>query len=61
LHPDLPVRAGQSVAAGQIVGSVGLTGVTTGPHLHFTVFAEGEFVDPLSVLPTRIEEVPRGR
>ncbi len=62
LEPELPLRAGQSVAAGQIVGSVGLTGVTTGPHLHFTVFAGGEFVDPLSVLPARSsEEVPRGR
>ena len=61
LEPDLPVRTGQSVTAGEVVGSVGLTGVTTGPHLHFTVFAGGEFVDPLFVLPTRIEEVPHGR
>jgi len=32
------VRAGQSVRAGQIVGRVGLTGETTGPHLHFEVW-----------------------
>jgi len=61
LEPELSVRTGQPVTAGQIVGSVGLTGVTTGPHLHLAVFAGGEFVDPLSVLPARIEEVPRGR
>jgi len=32
------VRAGQTVRAGQIVGRVGLTGETTGPHLHFEVW-----------------------
>jgi murein DD-endopeptidase MepM/ murein hydrolase activator NlpD len=57
LQPDLPVRAGQRVAAGQVVGSVGLTGITTGPHLHLAVFAGAEYVDPVSVLPSRIEEV----
>ena len=61
LQPELAVRAGQPVMAGQIVGSVGLTGITTGPHLHLAVFADGEFVDPLSVLPARSEEVPHGR
>jgi murein DD-endopeptidase MepM/ murein hydrolase activator NlpD len=61
LYADLPVRGGESVAAGQVVGSVGLTGITTGPHLHLAVFADGEFVDPLSVLPAHIEEVPHGR
>ena len=61
LEPELPVRTGQPVTAGQVVGSVGLTGVTTGPHLHLAVFAGGEFVDPLSVLPARIEEVLHGR
>jgi murein DD-endopeptidase MepM/ murein hydrolase activator NlpD len=32
------VRAGQKVRAGQVVGRVGLTGETTGPHLHFEVW-----------------------
>ena len=61
LEPELVVRAGQTVTAGQTVGSVGLTGITTGPHLHLAVFADAEFIDPLSVLPARIEEVPRDR
>src|SRR3989442_2705093 len=45
-----PVRVGQSVTRGQVVGFVGLTGITTGPHLHFGVRRDGVPVDPLSVL-----------
>jgi murein DD-endopeptidase MepM/ murein hydrolase activator NlpD len=45
-----PVKVGQRVAAGQVVGFVGLTGITTGPHLHFSVHDANGPVDPLSVL-----------
>jgi hypothetical protein len=53
LQPDPPVAVGDSVVAGQTVGFVGLTGTTTGAHLHLAVFADGEFVDPLLVLPAQ--------
>jgi len=53
LEPELAVRAGQSVVAGQVIGSVGLTGLTTGPHLHFEIVASGIPVDPLLVLPPK--------
>lgn len=61
LEPDPPVREGDRVAGGEVIGSVGLTGITTGPHLHFAVWSSGEPLDPLTVLPPIHEEVIRGR
>jgi len=48
-----PVRIGDSVKANQVIGFVGLTGITTGPHLHFSVRRGGEPIDPLSLLAPR--------
>jgi murein DD-endopeptidase MepM/ murein hydrolase activator NlpD len=45
----LPV--GTAVTAGQIVGAIGLTGVTTGPHVHWETKVNGVFVNPLAVQP----------
>ena len=45
----LPV--GTQVAAGQIVAAIGLTGVTTGPHVHWETTINGQFVNPLAVQP----------
>jgi murein DD-endopeptidase MepM/ murein hydrolase activator NlpD len=41
------VRLGQRVRTGQVVGRVGSTGESTGPHLHFEVIVRGACVDPL--------------
>jgi murein DD-endopeptidase MepM/ murein hydrolase activator NlpD len=46
-----PVRVGQAVAAGQIIGYIGMTGFTTGPHLHFMTIVDGRAVNPLIYLP----------
>lgn len=46
----LYVGVGQNVARGQVVGAVGLTGRTTGPHLHFETRRNGVPINPLSVL-----------
>ena len=49
------VKAGQAVNAGQVIGFIGLTGITTGPHLHYAVMKNGVAIDPLSLLsaPTK--------
>ncbi len=47
------VAVGESVAARQIVGLVGATGLATGPHLHFEVYDHGQLVDPIAYLPAR--------
>jgi murein DD-endopeptidase MepM/ murein hydrolase activator NlpD len=43
------VRLGQSVAQGQDVGQVGMTGWATGPHLHFEYRVNGEYQDPQTI------------
>jgi murein DD-endopeptidase MepM/ murein hydrolase activator NlpD len=44
------VGTGQNVARGQVVGYVGDTGWSTGCHLHFTVLANGQPVDPMNYM-----------
>ena len=45
-----PVKAGDIVQPGDRIGSVGLTGMTTGYHLHWAVYQNGTPIDPLSTL-----------
>ncbi|WP_420606120.1 M23 family metallopeptidase [Novosphingopyxis sp.] len=45
----IAARSGQSVRRGQIIGYVGSTGLSTGPHLHYELYRGGRAVNPLSV------------
>lgn len=44
----LNVRAGQKIKRGEVIGFVGSTGVSAGPHLHYEVIRNGKKVDPVS-------------
>ncbi len=46
---DSSVRAGGRVRQGQVIGYVGMTGLATGPHLHYEMHRSGRAVDPLNV------------
>jgi murein DD-endopeptidase MepM/ murein hydrolase activator NlpD len=47
---DLRVKTGQAVREGQVIATVGESGKTSGPHLHFEVRQDGAPVDPLDFL-----------
>jgi murein DD-endopeptidase MepM/ murein hydrolase activator NlpD len=50
-HAPPPIKTGDSVKAGGLIGIIGLTGITTGPHLHFVIRRGDEPIDPSGLLP----------
>jgi murein DD-endopeptidase MepM/ murein hydrolase activator NlpD len=48
---EVLVITGDHVAQGQGLGTIGLTGWTTGPHLHLEIYQNGRSVDPGAILP----------
>lgn len=52
------IRAGARVKQGQVIGYVGNTGLSTGPHLHFEFWNAGRYVDPLKKKFPSADPVP---
>jgi murein DD-endopeptidase MepM/ murein hydrolase activator NlpD len=64
-HPDgfftlyghlntVAVKEGQVVHQGEIIGQEGSTGMSTGPHVHFEIRLNGQFLDPTPFLAGQI-------
>lgn len=51
---DVAVRAGQEIARGTVVGHVGNTGRSTGPHVHYEVRRNGRAVNPKTIRPPEL-------
>ena len=49
------ISPGAACGQGQVIGYLGNTGLSTGPHLHYEVIVNGHFVDPMKI------RLPRGR
>ena len=47
----MAVKNGQKVSQGTVLGYVGSTGYSTGPHLHFEVIKNGNYVNPVTMYP----------
>jgi murein DD-endopeptidase MepM/ murein hydrolase activator NlpD len=53
------LRSGNRVSKGQVIGYVGSTGLSTGPHLHYEIRLDGVHKDPQKYSPPKQKSVPQ--
>ena len=58
---SISVRSGAHVRQGQVIGTVGSTGISTGPHLHFQIAKSGKFLNFLALKVQRMRSVPKAK
>ena len=51
---SIAVKKGQQISEGKLIGTMGSTGNSTGPHLHFEVRYDGKRIDPASFLNNKL-------
>ena len=54
------IRNGVTVKQGQVIGYIGTTGLSTGPHLHYEFQVDGTQVDPLSIKMAMADPISSG-
>jgi murein DD-endopeptidase MepM/ murein hydrolase activator NlpD len=54
------IRVGSRVSQGDVIGYVGMTGLATGPHLHYEMHRDGRAVDPLNIDIPAGDPIPSG-
>lgn len=56
---DRLVNKNDNIKSGDVIGHVGNTGKSTGTHLHFEILKSGEAIDPMSLIPFKMDQMEK--